>query len=108
MESSNVETRSQFLRRSCSQVLDLELAHLVGKRLPWPHYVTVYFDCDVVFGLRSILLHEIDRLLAAPAKSVHPGIYDEPASSPHLVSELAKPGVRIRIEPHLGSEALCV
>src|SRR5215213_3723417 len=46
-----VEPVAQFSPRLRPQLLDLQLAQLVGERLARPHYVPVYLDDDVVFGL---------------------------------------------------------
>src|SRR6266852_3018128 len=108
MKCSNVETSAQFPGSFRAQLFDLQLANFVSERLPRPNDVTVYFDDDVVFSFRRVLFHEIDRLLAAPTKLVHPGIYNQTASAPHLISQLPELRIRIGIETHLGSKAFGV
>src|SRR5438128_4117361 len=68
MKLSNVEARSKFPRRPRPQFLDLQLAELISQRLAGPDDVTINLDDDVVFGLRRVRFHEINRLFAAPPK----------------------------------------
>src|ERR1041384_1553320 len=104
MKLSNVKVPAQFMFRPRAKLLDLYLSQLVSERLGGPHNVAIYFDHDIVLGLCRILLHEVDGLLASPTKRVHAGVDHQPASAPHLVSQLPKFGVRISVETHLVSE----
>ena len=108
VESPDVELPAEILRRPGAQLLDLELADLVGQRLARPGDVAVDLVRDVELGLGGIGLEEIDRLLPGPALVMHPGVDHEPHGAPHFVRELAELVVRIGIQPHLLAKALAV
>src|SRR5216683_753218 len=108
VEASQVETRAQGRRRARPQLLDLELADLVGQGLGRPDDVAVHLDHDVVLGLARVLREVVDGLLPAPAQRVHARVHDQPDGPPDLVGELAELRVGIVVEAHLGPEALRV
>jgi len=108
VELAQVELRSEPGRRPRAQLLDAQLADLVGERLPGPGDVAIDLVDDVVLALRGVRLEELDRLLARPALVVQAGVDDEPHGAPHLVGELAELVVGILVEPHFLAEALAV
>src|SRR4051812_17214671 len=54
----HVERRAELPRRPRAQLLDLQLADLVGERLAGPRDVAVHFVDDVLVGLRRVLAEE--------------------------------------------------
>src|SRR5262249_1925135 len=74
MEIANRESVAQLFAGEGAQLLELQLAQLVGQRLPGPDDVAVDLDLDVVLGLRRIVHEELDGLLPGPALGVHAGV----------------------------------
>ena len=71
VEPAQIETRAQGRGRARPQLLDLELADLVGEGLGRPDDVAVHLHHDVVLGLARVFGEEVDRLLPAssPARA---------------------------------------
>ena len=108
MEFSDIKIIFQCLFGKRAQLLDFQFAHLVGQRLTWPHDVPVDFHDDVVLGFSSVGLEVVDRSLPAPAKVVQASVHHQPDGPPHLVGQLTKFRVWIRVKTHLFAKAFCV
>ena len=65
MESADVKLAAQLLFRRRAQLLDFQLAHLVGQRLPGPDDVAVYFHYDIVFSFAGVVFEIVDNPLSA-------------------------------------------
>ncbi len=108
MERAEVKSFAQLTLGIEAQLPDLQVADLVGQRLPRPGNVPVHFDSHLMFGQPRVFQEIIDGLLAAPAHRVDPGVQHEPHRTPHLVVELAEFRVGIGVEAHLVAQTLRV
>jgi hypothetical protein len=63
VERAQVEARAQRGGRLRPQLLDLQLADLVGQGLPRPDVVAVDLHLDVVLGLARVLLEVAQGLV---------------------------------------------
>ena len=84
VERPDVERGSERVLGLRPEREDLALAELVGQRLARHREVAVDLVDDVVLGERGVIDHEVDRLVAAPAERVDPGVDDEPARPPRV------------------------
>ena len=91
-----------------AQLLDLQLAELVGERLARPGDVAVDLRLDLVERQRGVRGQVVDGLLARPAHRVDAGVDDEAAGAPHLVGQPAEVAVGIRVDARLEAQPLAV
>src|SRR6476469_4115961 len=106
VERTHVEAVAQLVLGVRTERADLELAALVRERLAGPYDVAVVLRLDLRSRLRAVGREVRDRLLARPAHLVDARVEHEADRAPHLVGELAEPGVRVAIQPEVGAEAL--
>src|SRR5687767_13913086 len=64
VEGADVEPFAELGAGEAAELLDLQLADLVGQGLAGPDDVAVDLHHDVVLGLARVLDEEVDRLLA--------------------------------------------
>src|SRR6266404_708169 len=108
VEGADVELAREAALGFGAQLSDLELAQLVGQRLPRPHDVAVDLDRDVLIGLTGVVLEKLDGLLARPVHRVHSGVDHQPHRAPHFVAELPELGIRIGVQPKILAKTLAV
>src|SRR3546814_8515922 len=77
-----VELRPQLAGGLLTEFGDLELADLVGQRLPRRADVAVDLVDHVLAGLGRVVPEVLDRPLAAPALAVHAGVDPKPNPPP--------------------------
>src|SRR5262245_55236157 len=70
VEGANVEARAEPTFGLLAQFEDLQLADLVGQRLPRPADVPIDLVFDVVLGHEGVVEHVLDRARPAPAFGV--------------------------------------
>ena len=85
VEGADVEVIAQCRLAFAPQLQHLELADFVGQRLAGIADVTIDLVDNIVFGFSSIVLEEVDGLLARPPHVVNTRVDDESHSTPHLV-----------------------
>ena len=99
---------AERLLRPGPELADLQLAHLVGQRLPGMDDVPVHLVGDVQLLPGRVLQEVLDGPRAAPALHVHPGVDHQADRAPHLVGQL--PGLVRRVvhQPQLVGQPLGV
>src|SRR3546814_13726441 len=85
-ELAHIELRPQRLLRLRAQRLDLQLADLVGQRLPGPRDVAFGFGGRLGFAFGGIVEHVLDHLLAGPVLAMQAGVGDPSYPAPPFVA----------------------
>src|SRR5207245_3498780 len=88
VELAQIERLTERALGAGAEILDLELADLIGQGLAGPGDITVDLVGDVDFGLGVILHEKVDRSLPVPAHRVYSRVDHQAHRAPHLVSEL--------------------
>ena len=73
--------------------------HLVAHSLTRPGDVPPHLPLNVLPAGGRVVQHEVHGLLHAPAQRVHPGVDDQPAGPEDVLTEVAEPVQRVRVEP---------
>src|SRR5262249_52962181 len=98
---ADIEARAELFFRQPPHFQNLELAHLVRKRLAWPGNIAI----DLGKRLRGRVQTKVgDRLVAIPALRMNARVDHEPYRPEQFAAQLSEAAIRILIKAKLRSK----